>query len=120
MKNSIKIISVFLFLKEMCICIKEIVSENVSYDAVTNYLEDTLKLLTDNELSTFSKVDIKKEVDNFRNRSLYKRKGLSPEDIAEFYFGTIHSAKGETHRSTLLVFNTFFENQHHRLREPHQ
>lgn len=91
-------------------CIKEIVSENVSYNIIANYLEVTLKYLTDNKLTTFSKVNIKKEVDDFRKRSSEREKSQSTEDISEFYFGTVHSAKGETHRSTLLVLNTIFEN----------
>lgn len=91
-------------------CIKSIKNGNVSDEAVNNHLEKILEILTNNEKTTFTEVHINSEIERFLKTLSNTDVSQSLEEKDEFYIGTIHSAKGETHRSTLLVLNTVFKN----------
>lgn len=83
------------------------------YDKFISLFEALLKNITNDEHITFSNIEIKNAILNFRGTifsAMENNKEINGE--ADFYLGTIHSAKGETHRSTLLVLNTKFGNFH--------
>lgn len=90
-------------------CIKGMVDEAFPLDALILKIEDLLITLTNNRVSQFLKVNIESQLEYFRKTSLTSDTSHLQEEHTEFFFGTIHSAKGETHRSTLLVLNTVFK-----------
>lgn len=90
-------------------CIKSIISENISTETINNQLKEVLKIVTNNKKSIFTIVDINSVVESFRKSLSQKEMRQSQKEKEEFYIGTIHSSKGETHRSTLLVLNTIFK-----------
>lgn len=93
-------------------CIKEVTNEEFEEVSVIGLLEVVLSDITNGEKTEFSKIDLKKQLEYFRT-TFFSSMGNDSEEMntdSEFYIGTVHSAKGETHRSTLLVLNTKFTN----------
>ncbi|MGI8281736.1 UvrD-helicase domain-containing protein [Bacillus mycoides] len=90
-------------------CIREMVNEDFLVDSFISNLEEALIFLTDGAKKQFSNVSVESQVEYFRQFLLSSEPDDLPEVPTEFYIGTIHSAKGETHRSTLLVLDTVFK-----------
>lgn len=98
--------------KRLAILIKKfIINKNV--ETIITDIINEISILRETSISTNRFKKIKERLENFKK---------SLEDINEnklneiehrkfdknLYFGTIHSVKGETHRSTLLILNTVF------------
>lgn len=95
-------------------CILEIVNKDSEVILIIDLLKLVLKDLTNGKTIDFSKVSVENQIDYFRHGFFSTRgneyKNEENNDDSDFYIGTVHSAKGETHRSTLLVLNARFTN----------
>jgi DNA helicase II / ATP-dependent DNA helicase PcrA len=93
-------------------CIMEVANRDLKVVSIADLLEAVLSDLTNGEKNKFSKVSVESQIDYFRHVFFSSMGNESEEknDNLDFYIGTVHSAKGETHRSTLLVLNTKFTN----------
>ncbi|MEJ9233093.1 UvrD-helicase domain-containing protein [Peribacillus butanolivorans] len=93
-------------------CIMEVVNRDLKVISIIDLLEAVLSDLTNGEKTEFSKVSVESQIDYFRHVFFSSMGNESEEkkNDSDFYIGTVHSAKGETHRSTLLVLNTKFTN----------
>ncbi|MFP3324254.1 UvrD-helicase domain-containing protein [Planococcus sp. SIMBA_160] len=91
--------------------IKEISNKNPLETAFYLMLE-ALQIVTNNPEVEFEKIDVKNQIEYFAQKYFSSKENEIPKESSdsEFYIGTIHSAKGETHRSTLLLLNTTFKN----------
>jgi len=87
-------------------CIKEFVSEGYESCEVKQGLEETLGIISDEDNKKFKKINVMEQLDSYRLSFLSDNNMSENKEESEFYIGTIHSAKGETHRSTLLLLNT--------------
>jgi DNA helicase II / ATP-dependent DNA helicase PcrA len=91
------------------LCIKELNNEKYVPSLVTYNLEEVMAILTNNKVVRFSLINIADQLKYFHQSSLPMKENQVTNQEIEFYLGTIHSVKGETHRSTLLVLNTIFK-----------
>ena len=73
---------------------------------ITCTIQEVIEILTDKKVDHFSITNLEKQVKYFHQSFFSKELDQIPEEEIEFYIGTIHSVKGETHRSTLLVLDT--------------
>ncbi|MED1563817.1 UvrD-helicase domain-containing protein [Alkalihalobacillus alcalophilus] len=91
-------------------CILKLANKNLELNTVIKLFEDILINLSNSEKKEFSKVNLEGQVEYFRQVFFSSLKNVDEEETSksDFYIGTVHSAKGETHRSTLLVLNTKF------------
>lgn len=91
-------------------CIREVVCKDIRLISLIELLEAVLCDLTHGEKNEFIKVSVESQIEYFRHVFFSNIKNENKEEIdsMDFYIGTVHSAKGETHRSTLLVLNTRF------------
>lgn len=94
-------------------CIKEIVNESFLMDSFIKYLKEVLIILSKNTQSQFVKTNLERQVTYFRQNILFSELNNLIEKSYDFDIGTIHSAKGETHRSTLLVLDALFKDFSH-------
>ncbi|MBT2216471.1 UvrD-helicase domain-containing protein [Virgibacillus dakarensis] len=90
-------------------CIKQIINRNSTRDSIISNLEEVLKHFTDKCKAHFSIVNVDIQIKHFRQSFINASSEVVKTPSSEFHIGTIHSVKGETHRSTLLVLNTIFE-----------
>lgn len=90
-------------------CIKKIVNESFLMDSLMENLKEVLIILSNNIQSQFLKVNLERQVIYFRQNILFSESDHLTEESYDFDIGTIHSAKGETHRSTLLVLDALFK-----------
>ncbi|WP_121640589.1 hypothetical protein [Virgibacillus sp. Bac330] len=94
--------------------VKEFVKEDFEDTKTLTLFEQALMMLTGKKDTLFEIVQLKTQVEYFRQKFLSKN-GLQEEEQVEdtdFYIGTVHSAKGETHRSTMLVLDTNLGDYH--------
>lgn len=91
-------------------CIMKVANKDLKVISIIRLLEAVLSDLTNDEKKEFIKVNVERQIEYFRQVFFSSLRNESDENIDEsdFYIGTVHSAKGETHRSTLLVLNTKF------------
>lgn len=92
---------------KLSVCIKEFFKDDFLIGQVSVNLEGILLILTNGEKKQFIMIDIELQISNLK-KYLNTKKFKQSKDNKEFYIGTIHSVKGETHRSTLLVLDTRF------------
>ena len=94
--------------------VKEFVKEDFEVTKTIMLFEEALLMLTEVIDTSFEIVKIKAQVEYFRQKLLSKNgtQDESQRGNTDFYIGTVHSAKGETHRSTMLVLDTIFEGYH--------
>ncbi|MBS2970528.1 UvrD-helicase domain-containing protein [Metabacillus sp. KIGAM252] len=97
-----------LYKEKMGICIKEMMQSNSKTYLVKNNLEEILSILTNHEKVSFTCVNVDKQIQYLQQSLSHEEWGNMSEKELEFYIGTIHSVKGETHRSTLLLLDTEF------------
>jgi len=94
-------------------CVKEINSESFIIDDVILNLEKIIKKITSNPEACFNKINAKSQIEYLCQTIIDEKIENIIEqpftDDKNLYIGTIHSAKGETHRSTMLVLNTVFK-----------
>ncbi|MEC0305090.1 ATP-dependent helicase, partial [Terribacillus saccharophilus] len=92
-------------------CISEIANRDISIVSI-GLLEAVLSDLTGGDIKKFSRVNVESQIDYFRHVmfSSTEKESEEKKENTDFYIGTVHSAKGETHRATLLVLNTKFVN----------
>jgi DNA helicase II / ATP-dependent DNA helicase PcrA len=90
-------------------CIKELINENPLVGVVKYNLEEIMEIISDSKVNSFSNINVEEQVRYFHQISSIMENNHSTEEEFEFYIGTIHSVKGETHRSTLLVLDTVFK-----------
>src|SRR5690625_3966550 len=99
---------------DMSKCIKELYRDSCIVEYILYKLEKVLKHLTDNTKAVFSKVNIENKINFYRQNNLNSFDDTSADNHLanekDVHIGTIHSVKGETHRSTLLVLDTTFRN----------
>lgn len=88
-------------------CILEITSGKSDMTYAVTLLNEVLDNLTNNEVHEFSKTNLIDQLDTF-NPISFSNSEYESDVSSDFYIGTVHSAKGETHRSTLLVLNAHF------------
>jgi len=94
-------------------CIKDVVNSEIDLTSTVDLLEEILCDLTNDQNKEFLKINAKSQLKYFRHvifSDIGNNDNKEETDSTDFYIGTIHSAKGETHRSTLLVLNTTFTN----------
>ncbi|SHN24195.1 UvrD-helicase domain-containing protein [Gracilibacillus kekensis] len=94
--------------------VKEFAKGDFEYTKVLILFEQALMMLTGEKDTSFEIVQIKDQLDYFRQKFLSSN-GLQDKEQDgnnDFYIGTVHSAKGETHRSTMLVLDTNFGEYH--------
>jgi len=93
-------------------CVKEINSESFIIDSVILNLEKIIKKITNTPEACFNKINAKSQIEYLSQTIIVEKiKNTIEQPVTEdknLYVGTIHSAKGETHRSTMLVLNTVF------------
>ncbi|WP_336825058.1 UvrD-helicase domain-containing protein [Sporosarcina sp. USHLN248] len=93
---------------KLSFCIKELVSDNSQTEILVRTLKEILSIITSNEKSDFSLVDVIEQVEYFKGILNLDLPSELHEEENNFYIGTIHSVKGETHRSTLLMLSSSF------------
>ncbi|KAB0443984.1 UvrD-helicase domain-containing protein [Lysinibacillus fusiformis] len=93
---------------KLSICIKEFLKDEFLINEISVNLRDVLRMLTNDEKDQFIMSEIELQISNFKMFLNTKKNIQVSDDKIEFYIGTIHSVKGETHRSTLLVLDTRF------------
>lgn len=81
-------------------CVLEIIKEDFNVELISSNLQEVLNNISDRENDAFLKVNLEDQIVYFRN-ILFSTD--HHDNKSDFYIGTIHSAKGETHRSTLLL-----------------
>ncbi|MBT2734732.1 UvrD-helicase domain-containing protein [Bacillus sp. ISL-7] len=89
-------------------CIIELIKKEPLIDLVIFNLENVIAVLTSNSVVEFSIIDIHSQLKSFHRTLSTQEIKRIPEGEPEFYIGTIHSVKGEKHRSTMLVIDTIF------------
>ncbi|RTQ92241.1 UvrD-helicase domain-containing protein [Lysinibacillus telephonicus] len=88
--------------------IKDLVTKDDIESTITNVIQEIEKIKND-IIEPQNKEKIKDQLSSFIKEMQSTSKNINVEqNDAEFYIGTVHSVKGETHRSTLLVLNTVF------------
>lgn len=91
------------------VCLKNVISDDFIVESVISELNEVIGILSNNEIE-LSNVDIiVEQMNNFRSSYLSNESKQTQKEESEFYIGTIHSVKGETHRSTLLVLDSVFK-----------
>jgi len=93
-------------------CIRGIINKELEVTLIVDLFNLVLSDLTDGETTEFSKVKVESQIEYFRQVFFSTLETESEENNSnsDFYIGTVHSAKGETHRSTLLVLDSSFRN----------
>ncbi len=96
-------------------CVKEINSENFIGDFIIWDLERIIQKITGIEDACFKNIDAEAQIKylyhTIVNTKTEKQLETTETENLNFSIGTIHSAKGETHRSTMLVLNTVFKDR---------
>ncbi|MGM0865441.1 MAG: UvrD-helicase domain-containing protein [Bacillota bacterium] len=92
-------------------CVIEFVNKDLKVVSIIHMVEAVLSDLTSGNKTKFSKINAQSQLDYFRHIffSSIGHESEKQNEIRDFYIGTVHSVKGETHRSTLLVLNTKFK-----------
>lgn len=85
---------------------KLLVGEEISL--IQALLEAVLNIISEQEGSTLSILNLDEVCTSFRT-GIKNNESKIQESTDNFYIGTIHSVKGETHRSTMLVLNSVFK-----------
>lgn len=80
--------------------IKKILNEEINYDNLLSDLNDLLFAISSKPENTLIETDLKNRIINLQNTD------GELNNPNNFELGTIHSVKGETHRSTLLILNS--------------
>ncbi|WP_440969623.1 UvrD-helicase domain-containing protein [Peribacillus frigoritolerans] len=93
-------------------CVKDFVNRELEVTFIIGLLEEILNELTNGQKNEFLNFYPENQLVFFRHNFFSNVENDSEEsnDDSKFYIGTVHSAKGETHRSTLLVLDTKFKN----------
>jgi len=78
-------------------------NSEIPIDSLLNIIEN----ITNSTIAPKRKTELKDRLSKYKldKTTMYDIKQINTE---EFYIGTVHSVKGETHRSTLLILNTVF------------
>lgn len=89
--------------------VKEFIQQEADMSKILELFRKSLELVSNREKNSFEKIDIEGQISYFREMFISeKRVVLNETNDRDLYIGTIHSAKGETHRSTLLVLDSIF------------
>lgn len=91
-------------------CIKKTLNNSSDLEYVVNALEEILAMVTNEEKKDFVVVNVEDALNNLKKEISVLPLPEVQKLPHDFHIGTIHSVKGETHRSTLLVLNTTFKN----------
>ncbi|WP_271852608.1 UvrD-helicase domain-containing protein [Planococcus maritimus] len=91
-------------------CIKKMLGNSNELENVIETLEKILTIITEGEKESFVILNLKNALTNFQQEISTLNLAEIQKTSDEFKIGTVHSVKGETHRSTLLVLNTTFKN----------
>jgi len=92
--------------------IKDLITKDNIESTISSIILEIEKIKND-IIEPSKKEKIKEQLNSFKNEMESSRKNaIVEQEKEEFYIGTVHSVKGETHRSTLLVLNTVFSDWH--------
>lgn len=89
--------------------IKEFRKNNYNIDFIINIMVEVLSILTESKIENFTIIDIKRQITYFKENYSSNHFLTEQKKESKFFIGTVHSVKGETHRSTLLVLDTIFK-----------
>lgn len=92
---------------KISICIKQLIHEEDITETFYDYLREILALISSNQKNDFQVVDVQSQIVYFSHEIKSENIGTTRFND-EIHIGTVHSVKGETHRSTLLILNTIF------------
>src|SRR5690625_1882002 len=87
-------------------CIKKLVSGEYESHMIIHGLEEVLAILLNDCNKKYTNTNINDLLDAYQSPFLSNGDLGRDQDMFGFYLGTIHSAKGETHRSTMLLLDT--------------
>lgn len=92
--------------------IKDLITKDNIESTISSIILEIEKIKND-IIEPSKKEKIKEQLNSFKNEMESSRKNaIVEQEKEEFFIGTVHSVKGETHRSTLLVLNTVFSDWH--------
>lgn len=92
---------------KLSICIKQLIHEEDITETFHDYLKEVLTVISSNQKNDFQVVDVQSQIAYFSHE--IKNENIETTRFNdEIHIGTVHSVKGETHRSTLLILNTIF------------
>lgn len=83
---------------------------DITIEELVTDFNNILSILSEGNKNEFLKTNIEEQLEYFQMIIETAESNLSHEESNQIKIGTIHSAKGETHRSTLLMMDTVFKN----------